>query len=149
MVGIWDGPTGRRAQELSCSQRFPYLSITYTPSAKIAGIGHAATSTRTSGWRSAIFRSCFAAPEGLRRPCSHCSKVRFDTPSATANFACERPPLSRTPTTYDLASMRFHFPPPALISRTPSRTSCYISRLASNLASALPVSLLSMWEYLQ
>jgi hypothetical protein len=42
---------------------------------------HAATSTRTSGWRSAIFKSCFAASDGLRRPCSHCSKVRVDTPT--------------------------------------------------------------------
>jgi len=30
-------------------------------------------STRTSGWHSAIYKSCFAALDGFRRPYSHCS----------------------------------------------------------------------------
>ena len=54
-------------------------------------VDQAATSIRTSGWRYAIFNSCFAAPDGSRRPCSHCSRVRLETPSAAANCACESP----------------------------------------------------------
>ena len=49
-----------------------------------ADLHHAATSSNTSGWRSAIFSSVCAAPDGSRRPCSHCSKVRLETPSAAA-----------------------------------------------------------------
>lgn len=52
-----------------------------------SGSGHAATSRKISGWRSAIFSRVWAAPDGLRRPCSHCSSVRFDTPSTVANSA--------------------------------------------------------------
>lgn len=65
---------------------------------------YAATSARTSGWRSAIFNNCFAAPEGCPRPCSHCSRVRFDTPDAAANSVCDNPLFNRTRTTYDSAS---------------------------------------------
>src|SRR5574338_1632318 len=57
------------------------------PYAKISDAVHAATSTRTSGWRSAIFKSCFAAPDGLPRLCSHCVRVRFATPNAAGNSA--------------------------------------------------------------
>src|SRR6185369_11922933 len=49
----------------------------------------------------------------------------------------------------DLASTFIRLPPPALISRTPSRTSCHTSRSASNLASALPVSFLLISKHLQ
>ena len=45
-----------------------------------------------------------------------------------------------------LSSVR---PPPALISRTPSKTSCHTSRPASNLANAFPVSFLPMSKCLQ
>lgn len=41
------------------------------------------TPTRISEWRSAIFTSCFAASDDLRRPYSHCPKVRGGAPSTT------------------------------------------------------------------
>ncbi len=45
------------------------------------------TSLRTSGLNSAIRMSVFAAPDGSRLPCSHCSRVRRETPSNAANRA--------------------------------------------------------------
>src|SRR6185436_6135943 len=90
-----------------------------------------------------------AAPDGSQRPCSHCSKVRLETPRAAANCACDKPLFIRTRTTWDLASTFVRLPPPALISRTPSRTSCQTSRSASNLARALPLSFLLISKRLQ
>src|SRR6185436_1576364 len=90
-----------------------------------------------------------AAPDGSRRPCSHCSKVRLETPRAAANCACDKPLFIRTRMTRDLASTFVRLPPPALISFNPSKTSCHTSRSASNLASALPVSFLPIFKYLQ
>ena len=66
----------------------------------------------------------------------------FETPRAAANCAWERPLFSRTRTMRDLGSTLVCLPPPAFISRTPSRTSCHTSRSASNLANAFPVSFL-------
>lgn len=61
------------------------LSFVRPALARTARGDHAATSIKTSGWRSAIFNNCFAAPDGSRRPCSHCSSVRLETPRAAAN----------------------------------------------------------------
>jgi len=47
----------------------------------------AAISRSTSGCISATRISVFAAPLGTRRPCSHCSSVRGETPSRAANCA--------------------------------------------------------------
>ena len=61
--------------------------------------GQAAISRRTSGWSSARRISVFAAPLGARRPCSHCSRVRLETPSRAANCACVNPDFKRARTT--------------------------------------------------
>ena len=50
-----------------------------------------ATSTGARGFFSAIKSSVRAAPEGLRRPCSHSCRVRTDTPSSSANLDWEAP----------------------------------------------------------
>lgn len=44
----------------------------------------ATSSRRTSGWRSAILKRVFAAPDGSRRPCSQSWRVRTETPSSAA-----------------------------------------------------------------
>src|SRR5262245_44536379 len=87
-----------------------------------------------------------AAPLGSRRPCSHCSNVRFDTPSNAANWAWVSPDLKRARTIGERGSTTTRFPPPALISRTLSRTSCQIFRFASNLVRARPVSFLGTFK---
>src|SRR3989337_1551813 len=56
------------------------------------------TSRRTSGWRATIFRSVSAAPDGWRRPCSHCCNVRGEILSAAANWRCDRPLFRRAAT---------------------------------------------------
>lgn len=45
----------------------------------------AMTSRRTSGCRATIFKSVSAAPEGWRRPCSHCWRVLGEILRAAAN----------------------------------------------------------------
>ena len=75
--GIAVSPTDRLYLALGCPSDF-YLS----------------TSFRTSGLNSAILISVFAAPDGSRLPCSHCSRVRRETPSSAANRACESPVLT-------------------------------------------------------
>jgi hypothetical protein len=97
---------------------------------------YAAISRSTSGCSSATRMSVFAAPLGARRPCSHCSNVRCDTPRRVANCACVRPDLRRARATGERGSSKVRLARPALISFTPSKTSCQMSRLASKLASA-------------
>jgi hypothetical protein len=108
--------------------------------------GYAATSRSTSGCNSATRISVFAAPLGTRRPCSHCSSVLRDTPKRAANCDCVRPDLSRARAIGERGSSAVHLLPPALISFTPSRTSCQMSRLASSLASARALSFLGIFE---
>jgi hypothetical protein len=84
----------------------------------------------------------------VRRPCSHCSNVRCETPSIAANCACVSPALRRACAMGERGSTEVRLPRPALSSRTPSRTSCQISRLASVLAGGRPVSFLVMLEQL-
>src|SRR5262249_20798790 len=92
--------------------------------------------------------SVFAAPLGLRRPCSHCSNVRCETPSKEANSAWVRPALMRARAIGERGSTLTRLPPPRWISRAPSMTSCQISRLASNRARAFSASFLAIFERL-
>jgi hypothetical protein len=55
------------------------------------GFYSANSSRNTSGRRLAIASSERAAPDGLRRPCSHPCSVRVETPNTSANFCCDRP----------------------------------------------------------
>src|SRR3989338_4800106 len=109
---------------------------------------HAAILRSISGCNSATLMSVFAALLGLRRPCSHCSSVRLETPSSAANCAWVRPAFRRARTIGERGSTIDRLPPPDFISRTPSSTSCQTSRLASNLASARPLSFLPMFKRL-
>ena len=104
---------------------------------------HAAISRKISGCNSANRMSVLAAPLGSRRPCSHCSSVRLETPRRAANCACVRPDFRRARAIGERGSTFNRLPPPALISRAPSRTSCQISRFASKRASARPVRVLT------
>jgi hypothetical protein len=58
-------------------------------------LGQMVISFNTSGRKSAILINVFAARDGSRRPCSHCSSVRFDTPINAANWLWERPVFMR------------------------------------------------------
>src|ERR1035441_2383036 len=107
---------------------------------------YAAISRRISGWSTATRIKVLAAPLGVRRPCSHCSNVRCETPSIAANCACVSPALRRACAMGERGSTEVRLPRPALSSRTPSSTSCQMSRLASVLARARAVSFLVMFE---
>lgn len=49
------------------------------------------SSRRVSGWSIATCSRVFAAPEGVRRPCSQSCRVRTLTPSSSAKSVCGRP----------------------------------------------------------
>lgn len=68
-------------------------------------------SFKTSGRKSAIRISVFAARDGSRRPCSHCSSVRFETPINAANWLWERPVLIRALVTSVFGSTTTFLPP--------------------------------------
>ena len=87
----------------------------------------AIASLNRSGFFSAILRRVAAAPEGFLRPCSQSCRVRTETPRTSANSTWERPEAFRTRAAAGRETETL-FPFPAWISRTPSRTSCQISR---------------------
>jgi len=71
--------------------------------------GQTVISFSTSGRRSAILINVFAARDGSRRPCSHCSSVRFDTPISVANWLWERPVFMRALATSVFGSTTYLF----------------------------------------
>ena len=99
-----------------------------------------ATSSNAPGFLAAIVSNVRAAPEGLRRPCSHSCNVRTDTPNSAANSACDKPVRVRIP---DIAGKGLTRPTfLRLSSRRPSRISRPMFRpraaLAIDLISDLP-----------
>src|SRR5208283_4914752 len=91
-----------------------------------------ATSRRACGFFAATNSNVRAAPDGARRPCSHSCKVRTDTPSSVANFACERPVRSRIVVTEGTLTTRPISP--RFSWRKPSRISIPTFRFAATLA---------------
>ena len=61
---------------------------------------YAASERRTSGRFTVKAMSVFAAPEGVRRPCSQSCNVRTDTPSRAANCDWDGPDFSRAVVTF-------------------------------------------------
>jgi hypothetical protein len=96
-----------------------------------------ATSSNAPGFLAAIVSNVRAAPEGLRRPCSHSCNVRTDTPNSAANSACDKPVRVRMS---DIAGKGLTRPTfLRLSSRSPSR----ISRPMFRPRTALAVDLIS------
>jgi hypothetical protein len=94
-----------------------------------------AMSSNALGFLAAIVSNVRAAPDGLRRPCSHSCNVRTDTPRSAANSAWDRPTRMRISEIAgrDLTRPTFL----RLSSRNPSRISRPISRLRAGLATDL------------
>ena len=96
-----------------------------------------ATSSNAPGFLAAIVSNVRAAPEGLRRPCSHSCNVRTDTPNSAANSACDKPVRVRMA---DIAGKGLTRPTfLRLSSRSPSR----ISRPMFRPRTALTIDLIS------
>jgi hypothetical protein len=94
-----------------------------------------AMSSNALGFLAAIVSNVRAAPEGLRRPCSHSCNVRTDTPRSAANSAWDRPARVRISEIAGRGLTRPIFL--RLSSRNPSRISRPISRLRAGLAADL------------
>src|ERR1700730_435769 len=97
-------------------------------------------SRNTSGRRFAIVSRERAAPEGLRRPCSHPCSVRVETPSTSANFCCDSPVRIRASRISGTLMWCTRAALPAFISRAAANNSSPRFRLASYFASAFALS---------
>ena len=84
----------------------------------------AAISFNISGCLPAMRNKVFAAPDGSRRPCSHCWSVRTETPSNAANWDWDRPALSLEPVTADSISSFSTVPSARVTTRRSEPSGC-------------------------